>query len=401
MKSPRTFNAQHLTSHIARPGSRRFGVWVWMLVIGGFAVLISGCSPRQAPRQAAAASVSVARAFTTNVPVQIEPPPIGHVAPHSMVMIRPQVGGILQRVHFTEGAEVKSNELLFTIDPRPTQAALEAAKAALARDSAQRENAKIQFDREQKLFDQKLVAQDDYDTSKASLDALTGTVAADNAAVSNAMLNLDFTQIRAPFDGVTGGLQFYAGNVVQAQADKLVTINQIRPIYVQFGVPEQYLPEIRREQRAHPLKVSASFANMKGAPAQGELTFVDNAVDATTGMIQLKATFPNDSGELWPGQFVTVSLTLSELSNIVVVPSQAVQTGQDGQFIYVVKPDKTVEQRPVTIGITYDGLTVVERGIQAGETVVTDGQLRLAPGKAVEIKNSEAGSTNRPARGPR
>jgi membrane fusion protein, multidrug efflux system len=394
-------NTQNRQRFAARRPTGRRMFPIFILAASALAAGISGCSPRQAPRPAMAAPVIVAQAFTTNVPVQIEPPPIGHVAPYSVVTIRPQVGGILQHVHFTEGAEVKSNDLLFTIDPRPTQAALEAAKAALARDRAQLENARIQYDREQKLFDQKLVAQDDYDTSKAGLDALTGTVAADNAAVSNATLNLDFTQIRAPFDGVTGGLQFYAGNVVQAQADKLVTINQIQPIYVQFGVPEQYLPEIRRELRAHPLKVSARFENMKGAPAQGELTFVDNAVDATTGMIQLKAKFPNEAGELWPGQFVTVSLTLTELWNIVVVPSPAVQTGQSGQFIYVVKPDKTAEQRPVTIGITYDGLTVVQQGIQAGETVVTDGQLRLAPGAAVNIKNSEAGSTNRPARGQR
>ena len=198
----------------------------------------------------------------------------------------------------------------------------------------------------------KIISQDQSETDKASLDAATGTVAADKAAITNALLNLEFCHIRSPIDGKTGGLQAYAGNVVKAPDDTLITINQIRPIYVQFGMPEQFLPEISKEMREHSLKVSASFENMTGPPPQGELTFVDNSVDTTTGMIQLKATFPNEDSALWPGQFVTVTLTLSELTNVVVVPSQAVQTGQNRQFIYVVKPDKTVEERPVTIGVT-------------------------------------------------
>ena len=192
----------------------------------------------------------VAPAFTTNVPVQIQPQPVGHVMPYSTVTIHPQIGGILQQVHFREGAEVQSNALLFTIDPRPMQ-------AALAHDQAQLENAEIQFEREEKLFAQKMVSQDQFDTSKANRDTLAATVQSDE-------LNLSFTEIRAPFDGVAGALQFYPGNVVKAPDDTLVTINQIHPIYVQFGVPEQYLPEIRKEMRKHPLKVSASFENMNG-----------------------------------------------------------------------------------------------------------------------------------------
>ena len=238
-----------------------------------------------------------------------------------------------------------------------------------------------------------MISQDELDTNRASLDALTGTVAADKAAITNALLNLDYCQIRAPVDGRTGGLQSYAGNVVKAPDDTLLTINQIHPIYVAFAVPEQYLPEIKREMREKTLKVSVTFQNMDGPPPQGELTFIDNSVDMTTGTIQLRATFPNEDNALWPGQFVKVKLTLSELTNAVVVPSQAVQTGQNGQFIYVVKPDPTnttsqiVENRPVTIGITYQGETVVEKGLKAGETVVTDGQLRLAP--AVKVKHQE------------
>ncbi|HEX7576488.1 MAG TPA: efflux RND transporter periplasmic adaptor subunit [Verrucomicrobiae bacterium] len=374
-------------------GCRMFPVFI--LAAPALAICFSGCSPRQAPRQNPSAPVVVAKASTTNVPVRIDPPPVGHVVAYKSVAVHPQAGGVLQQVCFNEGAEVKSNALLFTIDPRPSAAALAAAGAALKRDTAQLENAKIQFDREHKLFDQKLVSQDEFDTSKAGMDALQGTVQADEAAVTNAWLNLNYCQIRAPFDGVTGALQKHEGDVVKSPDDTLVTLNQIHPIYVQFGVPEQFLPEIRREQREHPLKVSASFENMNVPPLRGELTFIDNSVDTTTGMIQLRAAFPNEDGVLWPGQYVTVSLTLSDLTNIVVVASQAVQTGQSGQFIYVVKPDKTVEERPVTIGITYEGQTVIEKGIQAGETVVTDGQLRLSPGTAVTVKNASS-TTNAP-----
>ena len=358
------------------------------------AMLVNGCSRSASKVAGAGAPVLVAQAVETNVPVLINPPPVGHVMPYSTVTIRPQIGGVISRVHFQEGQEVKKGDLLFTIDPRPMQAALDAARAALARDQAQLENAKIQFDREQKLFDQKLVSQDEFDTSKAGFDALIGTVAADHAAITNADLNLEFTGIRAPFDGRTGSLQFHEGNVVKAPDDTLLTINQIHPIYVAFAVPEQYLPEIKREMREKTLKVMATFQNMD-APPQGELTFIDNAVDTTTGTIQLKATFSNEDSTLWPGQFVQVALTLSDLTNVVVVPSQAVQTGQNSQFVYVVKPDQTAEERPVTIGITYQGETVVQSGLQAGETVVTDGQLRLEPGTKVNIK-SAISSTNTP-----
>jgi multidrug efflux system membrane fusion protein len=345
------------------------------------AMLADGCSRGKNTTGGGGVPVLVARAVETNVPVQINPSPVGHVMPYSSVTVRPQIGGILQQVHFQEGTEVKSNALLFTIDPRPMQ-------AALARDQAQLENATAQFERDRKLLEAKIESQDQFDISKANRDALAATVQSDE-------LNLSFTQIRAPFDGVTGGLQFHEGNVVKAPDDTLLTINQIHPIYVQFGVPEQYLPEIRQEMREHPLKVSATFDNMNVPPPQGELTFVDNTVDTTTGMIQLKAAFPNENSALWPGQFVTLVLTLSELTNVVVVPSQAVQTGQNGQFIYIVKSDQTVEERPVTIGITYDGQTVIEKGLKAGETVVTDGQLRLSPGATVIVKSANT-STNAP-----
>ncbi|HTY88598.1 MAG TPA: efflux RND transporter periplasmic adaptor subunit [Candidatus Acidoferrum sp.] len=352
-------------------------------------LLAGGCSGGAKKGAGGGVPVLVAPALVTNLPVQIDPPPVGHVMAYSTVTIRPQVGGILQKIHFQEGAEVKSNALLFTIDPRPMQ-------AALARDQALLENAEIQFNREQKLFDQKLISQDEYDTSRAGRDTLAATVQSDE-------LNLSFTEIRAPFDGQTGGLQFHEGNVVKAPDDTLVTINQIHPIYVAFAVPEQFLPQIKREMREKTLKVAVTFQGMEVPPPQGELTFIDNTVDSTTGQIQLRATFPNEDSALWPGQFVQVALTLSELTNAIVVPSQAVQTGQNGQFIYVVKskstagdpPSQTVEERPVVTGITAQGGTVVRSGVQAGETVVTDGQLRLAPGVPINVKTALL-STNPP-----
>lgn len=364
-------------------------------------MLAGGCSRGKVKPEGPGAPVLVAQAFITNVPVQIQPPPIGHVAPIQSVNVRPQINGIISTVNFPEGQEVRQGDLLFTIDPRPAQAALMLTKANGQRDEAQLVNAKIQFARDQKLFDQSLISQDVFDTSKAAVDALAGTVAADHAAITNAELNLQYTEIRAPIDGRTGSLQFHAGNVVKSPDDVLLTINQIHPIYVEFVLPEQYLPKIKQEMRQKALPVSVTFQDMNVPPPQGELTFVDNGVDKSTGTILLKATFPNMDGNLWPGQFVNVTLTLSELTNATVVPSQAVQTGQNGQFVYVVKPDQTAEERPITTGLTYQGETVVQTGLLAGETVVTDGQLRLAPGVKVSVKSSAlsatpASSTNAP-----
>ncbi|MDE3068762.1 MAG: efflux RND transporter periplasmic adaptor subunit [Verrucomicrobiota bacterium] len=352
----------------------------------GALMLTGGCSRRPPPPPDAGVPVLVATAVTTNVPVQILPPPVGHVLAYSTVTIRPQIGGILQEVHFQEGQGVQSNALLFTIDPRPSQAALAAARANLARDRAQLENARIQFARDKKLFSQKLVSQDAFDTSRADMETLAATVASDEAAVTNAALNLGFCQIRSPVDGVTGALQFHRGNVVKAPDDTLVTIVQIHPICVRFGVPERYLAEIRKQMRVRPPDVSVAFEGMDGPPPRGELTFIDNTVDPSTGEIQLRATFPNAHGTLWPGQFVRVALTLSELTNAVVVPSPAVQTGQGGEYVYVVRPNQTVEERPVTLGPAWQDDTVVRSGLKAGEKVVTDGQLRLVPGAKVSIK---------------
>jgi multidrug efflux system membrane fusion protein len=359
-------------------------------VVGAALIMATSCSRSPDVKANAAVPVLVAVAVATNVPVLIDPPPVGHVLPLSTVTIHSQIQGMISEVHFQEGQEVKKGDRLFTIDPRPSQAALDQARAALERDAAQLEYAKINFVREQKLFDQKLISQDELDTNRATQDALAGTVAADRAAITNALLNLDYCEIRSPVDGRTGGLQAYAGNVVKAPDDVLLTINQIHPIYVAFSVPEQYLPQIKREMRIAAPKVTATFQNTDVVvdPPAGELTFIDNSVDQSTGQIQLRATFANADSALWPGQFVTVTVKLSELPNVIVVPSQAVQAGQNGPFVYVVKPDQTVEQRPVTTGLTYQSETVVPTGLAAGETVVTDGQLRLAPGVTVNIKSS-------------
>ena len=358
-------------------------------------MLTGGCSRgATSGRGNAGVPVLVAQSVATNVPVQIDPPPVGHVMPISTVTVHSQIGGIIRQVNFKEGDEVKSNALLFTIDPRPTQAALDQARANLERDSGQWEYQKANYLRDQKLLAAKIISQEQSDTDQASLDAATGTMAADKAAITNALLNLEFCYIRSPIDGKTGGLQAYAGNVVKAPDDVLLTINQIHPIYIEFAVPEQFLPEIKKQMAGQIPKAAATFENMDGPPPQGELTFIDNSVDMTTGTILLKATFPNEDNVLWPGQFVNVTLTLSELTNAIVVPSQAVQTGQNNQYVYVVKPNPTnaamqvVEQRPVTTGINYQNETVIVTGIQAGETVVTDGQLRLAPGVAVSVRSS-------------
>jgi multidrug efflux system membrane fusion protein len=357
----------------------------------GTMVVFSGCSrsDKSGAKKGAGGGgppvpVLVAKAVETNVPVQISA--IGNVTPRSTVTIRSQISGKLQDVHFKEGQTVKKGDLLFTIDPRPAQVALDQVKANLARDAAQLENAKIQFDREKKLFDSKLVSQEEFDNARAAMDVQQGTAQADQAAITNAMLNLAYTTISSPMDGLAGSQLVFVGNIIKSPDDAMVTINQMRPIYVTFAVAERYLPEIRRENAKQPLKVETSFAGMTNTVPEGELTFVDNSVDTTTGTIQLKGTFANEDNVLWPGQFVQVMLTLAELPKAVVVPSQAVQTGPEGQYVYVVDQNQAVDQRPITIGVGYKGMTVVESRLKVGEMVVTEGHLRIAPKMKVSFK---------------
>jgi len=359
-----------------------------MLLLAGF--LFSGCSRTETagakPGQGSGAPVPVlvGEAVEKNMPVQISA--VGNVQPFTKVAVRSQITGQLAKVHFQEGSEVKKGDLLFTIDPRPAQAALEQMKANLARDEAQLENARIEFARAQKLYESNISSRDDYDKAQANLDTLRGTVLADRAAITNAALNLEFTSIHSPIDGRTGNVLVHEGNIVKAEEDVLLQINQVHPLFVAFGVPEQFLPEIRRRMRDGPLKAQANFVNLEGPPPQGEVAFIDNAVDPTTGTVQLKAAFDNADTALWPGQFVQVIMTLAEQPNAVVVPTPAIQPGQNGDFAFVVKADQTVEMRRVTVGPARDGETVVQRGLKPGETVVIDGQLRLVPGARVDVK---------------
>jgi membrane fusion protein, multidrug efflux system len=353
-------------------------------------VLFASCSPKS-PRRAGgpvAVPVAVANAVAQDVPVELQA--IGTVQAFSTVLVRPQITGPIMEVHFQEGEEVKTGDLLFSLDQRPWQAALNQAMANLKRDEAQLINARLQFERTSNLFESKIASQQDFDTAEATYRAAEGTVQADSAAITNAQVSLDYTTIRAPIEGRTGSPAVKKGNVVKAPDDVLVTITQIHPIYVAFAVPEQNLPVIRQRSSEAVLPVEAFTPGDSGPRPQGDLSFINNMVDTNTGMILLKATFANTNSVLWPGQFVQVSVTLSNLEHATVVPSQAVQAGQHGEYIFVVKPDATVEPRPVLAGITYEGLRVISGGLRPGEVVVTDGQLRLTNGASVSIKTPAA-----------
>jgi multidrug efflux system membrane fusion protein len=312
---------------------------------------------------------------------------IGNVEAFSTVVIRALVAGELQQIHFKQGAEVHKGDLLFTIDPRPLQAALDQAVGTLAKDRATLANARALAARYRKLFDEGIASKEDLDQYNTSADTQAGLVAADEASVENAKVQLSYATIRSPISGMTGNLLVYEGNLVKANdLTSLVTITQATPIYVTFAVPEGELGKVNRARAAGPVRVEAALPSDDTHPLGGVLTFVDNAVDTTTGTIRLKATFENAERRLWPGQFVKVTVTTGVEANALVVPSQAVQTGQDGPYVYVVKDDLTVEPRPVKPGPSSEGVVVVAKGLTAGERVVTDGQLRLFPGAKVEIR---------------
>lgn len=348
--------------------------------------LLPACSAnKEAPKTKPPVPVKVAVSTRKTVPVQIRV--IGNVEAYSTVSIKSQVNGILEKVHFREGEDVGRGGLLFTIDSRPFEAALRQARAALARDIAQEKFARTQASRYAALLKDGIVSQDQYEQLRATADALAETVRADRAAVDNAIVMLGYCSIRSPLDGRTGNLMVQAGNLVKANdVPILVTINQLTPIYVTFSVPEQELAEIKRHMASRDLKVEAFIPGDTGPAEQGVISFLDNMVDSATGTIKIKGTFANGQTRLWPGQFVDVVLTLASIPDAVVVPSQAVQTGQEGQHVFVVKPDRTVALRPVETGEHFNGETVIAKGLHAGETVVTDGQLNLVPGAKVEIK---------------
>jgi len=336
--------------------------------------------------------VLVAKAEAQDVPVEIQA--VGTVQAYSFVSIRSQITGKIVEVHFKEGQDVKAGDPLFTIDPRPYEAELNQAKANLQRDEAQLTNGRLNFERTSNLFASKIASQADYDAAEAAYESARSTVVADAAAITNAQVNLDYTAIRSPIDGRAGNLTVKEGNVVKAPDDVLVTLTQIHPIYVAFAVPEQNLLAIRRRMTQASLPVTASISGDTSNAAQGALTFIDNTVDTNTGTILLKGTFANTNTVLWPGQFVQATLVLSNLTQATVVPAQAVQTGQNGEFVFVVKADQTAENRAVQTGVTYDGIRVITSGVKPGESVVIDGQMKLTPGAKVSVKPAGNGTNS-------
>jgi membrane fusion protein, multidrug efflux system len=406
---------------------------ICLLALTGVVALLGGCSNSGANAAAPGGGgggkagrkgmgggdvpVTIATVTKKNVPVEVQV--IGNVEAYSTISVRAQVTGQLEKASFQEGDYVKKDDLLFTIDRRPLEAALNQAKANLARDEAalgqsqanlardeaQARYAESQASRYAQLFEQKIISRDQMEQLRANADAIAQAVAADRATiesskaaigasranVANAEVQLSYTNIRSPIDGRTGNTTVKQGNVVMANSMELMTINQVEPIYVTFAVPESQLTAIKTYMAQGKLPVRARPQDDPEGEESGTLTFVDNAVDTTTGTIKLKGTFPNHDHKLWPGQFVRVTLRLTTQQNAVVVPNEAVQTGQTGSFIYVVKEDRTVETRPVTLGARVDEDMVIESGLEPGETVVTQGQLRLAPGSRIVVRDANGG----------
>lgn len=357
-----------------------------VLVLPVFFVAASSCSKKK-PEPPRNVPVAVATVMQKDVPLQIRT--IGNVETINAVSIKALVGGEIFGVYFKEGQGVRKGEILFKIDPRPYEAALKQAEANLARDEAQAKNAEEDAKRYAVLVQKDFVPKSQSDQFRANADALAALVIADKAQVANSRLQLEYCTIRSPIDGRVGSILVNVGNVVKANDITLATINQMVPIYVTFSVPEQNLAGIKKYMKTGRLKVKAVIPGDEQHSEEGVLTFINNTVDTTTGTIQLKGRFENRNRRLWPGQFVDVALTLTTLPNAVVVPGPAVQTGQQGQYVFVVKSDHTVEQRPVTVSGMYDNEAIVTKGVQAGETVVTDGQLQLFPGAKVEIKDGQ------------
>jgi len=376
------------------------------------ACLLTGCSSQKAQLAGPPppAPVSVAVATQESVPVELRA--VGTVEPSATVQVKSQIAGQLMSVHFAEGADIKEGDLLFEIDPRPYREALRQAEAALARDTAQMRQgeANVARDRAQavsldadaarntQLAKEGIMSQSQADQSRSAADALRestradqaavensrAAIESDNAAIDNAKLNLSYCEIRSPIAGRAGNLLVQAGNQVKVSDVALVVINKLTPIFVSFGIPQQHLPDIRANSARRKLPVQVSLQGDTSKSTLGTLAVIDNTVDTATGTIHLKATFSNENRFLWPGQFVNVALMLDTQNNVTVVPSEAVQAGQRGQMVYVVKPDQSVEPRIVTVGALVGRKVVIEKGVAPGETVVTDGQLRLFPGARVK-----------------
>jgi len=368
------------------------------LTCTGIAVAFAACTstPASGPdnpgagrgRGGAAPPVPVTVGEVAHKAMPLEVRAIGSVEPSLSVAIRAQVTGVLTSVNFTEGGDVSEGQVLFTLDPRPLESAVKQAEANLQRDIAQVANAREQAKRIGELAQRGIATREQVDTSRATVAALEGTLGADEAAVENARVQLEYATIKAPTAGRTGALIVHPGNLIRANdMTPLVVINQLTPIRVVFAVPEAQLATVKRYMAEGDVPVDAVVPN-DPKPAAGRITFIDNTVDQTTGTIKVKGTFLNIDHRLWPGQYVNVVVKLATDPNALVVETLAIQTGPEGSYVYVVKPDQTVEFRPVQVGRVVGTESIVASGLTAGETVVTDGHLRLVPGSRIARKEN-------------
>lgn len=352
----------------------------------------SGFGPGGGPRGRVAVPVSAAEAIVTDVPIVLDA--LGTVQAFNTITVVPQVTGRITEIAFTEGQDVRAGEVLVRLDPRAFQATLDQAVATKAQREAQLANARLDLQRYQQLMRINGTSQQTLDTQRAAVAQLEAQVQFDQATIDNAQVQLDYTVIRSPIDGRVGLRQVDIGNLVQSSSSGIVTITQIRPISVTFTLPQQALPQVMQAIAAGPVPVEARLPDPviprpDGTPAPpnpvGTLVTVDNQVDAATGTIRLKATFPNEDQRLWPGAFVNIRLQVAVLRSVTAIPLVAVQRGPDGAYAFVVTAENTVEQRPLAVGIISGAQAVVQRGLRPGERVVTSGALRLTPGAAVQV----------------
>jgi multidrug efflux system membrane fusion protein len=379
--------AGSLPRHVARKGAARLAA---VIAVGlALTLLAGGCGRANRTQQGGRPPVPVTVGTVEQKTVPVSFRAIGNIEAAETVEVRARVGGELLQVFFEEGQTVRAGDRLFAIDPRPFRAALAQAEAQLARNQALLAKAEADITRYAGLVKQDYVTKEQYDQITADAAALRAAVAADQASIETVRLELDYCTISSPVTGRTGTINVDAGNLVKANDDlPMVTINQTRPIEASFPVPAQFLPLVL----AHRADRITVVATVPGDPtaAEGTLSFIDNAVDTATGTVLLKATFRNEDERLWPGEFVDLTVILGEEAGRVVCPAAAVQTGQQGQYVFTVREDRTVELRPVRVNRMDEREAVIDDGLQAGETVVTDGQLRLAPGAAIEVKSPEA-----------
>ena len=373
--------------------SKPRGASAALSAVAAAAVLAGACGGAPQARPQPPVPVTVGMVVQKTMPVSFRA--IGHVEPISTVAVKARIGGELLKVWFAEGQMVRAGQTLFTIDPRQYEAALRQAEAQLARDKAMLVKADADVRRYGELVKKDYVTKSDFDQVTANAASLQATVASDQANIDNARLQVAYCTITSPVEGRTGNLNVKAGNLVKSDdTTPLVTINQIRPIYASFSVPAQLLPSVLKKNST-PVAVTATIPDSAVPEATGTLSFVDNNVDEATGTVMLKATFPNEAEALWPGQFVNVTVILGEEPNRVVAPAPAVQTSQQGQYVYVVKSDDTVELRAVKVNRIDETNAVIDQGLAPGDRVVTDGQLRLVAGARIEVKGGEASGASR------